>query len=187
MLHGIPDKWVIRLCKRRDYGIIRPMPIEIEKKFLVVDDSWRGQVSRSERMSQGYLASSAASSVRVRIARERAWLNIKGAVIGVQRPEYEYAIPLGEAEEIMQNLCGGQFIDKTRHYIEVGSHTWELDEFHADNQGLLVAEIELSAEDECFEMPDWAGAEVSSDIRYYNSVLVEKPFNTWPESDRSCA
>lgn len=155
------------------------MPQEIEHKFLLKKDLWRGQVQRSARMTQGYLQSSPASSIRVRIVGEQAFLNIKSATLGIARQEYEYPIPLAEAEEILATLCDKSFIDKTRHYVEYAGHTWEIDEFHGDNAGLLVAEIELGAVDEVFERPEWVGDDVSHESKYYNSCLVKNPFSQW--------
>lgn len=155
------------------------MPQEIEHKFLLKKDLWRGQVQRSARMTQGYLQSSPASSIRVRIVGEQAFLNIKSATLGIARQEYEYPIPLAEAEQILATLCEKPFIDKTRHYVEHAGHTWEIDEFHGDNAGLLVAEIELGAVDEVFERPEWVGDDVSHEPKYYNSCLVKKPFSQW--------
>jgi adenylate cyclase len=152
---------------------------EIERKFLVKSDGWRDAVERSLPMRQGYLAGGETSSVRVRISGEQAWLNIKGATLGVRRREYEYAIPVDEAREMLDHLCEGPLIEKVRHEVRVGAHLWEVDEFQGDNAGLIVAEIELSNEDEAFETPPWAGEEVSHDPRYYNVSLVKRPYNSW--------
>lgn len=171
-----------------------PMPVEIERKFLLANDSWRQHSYKSQRMRQGYLTEAkAGASVRVRIGgkvdsttdkgnagEDQAWLNIKSAMVGASRLEYEYAIPVDEAEEMLDKLASRQ-IDKIRHWIEFAGHVWEVDEFFGDNEGLVVAEIELSAEDEHFALPEWAGAEVTQDVRYYNSVLAEQPYTTWPD------
>ena len=154
------------------------MATEIERKFLLLNDGWRNDVSRSQRMCQGYLSGGERGSVRVRVAGEQAWLNIKSATIGVQRLEYEYPIPLGEAEEILQQLCGLQ-VDKTRHYIEQADLIWEIDEFHGENAGLIVAEIELPAVDSDYPRPDWLGEEVSTEVRYYNNELAKNPYKNW--------
>lgn len=155
------------------------MATEIEHKFLLQDERWRQQVERSVRMRQGYLISDTHCSVRVRVADERGFLNIKSGTLGIQRSEYEYPIPLAEAEEILDTLCEKPLLEKTRHYVRFGAHLWEIDEFAGDNAGLIVAEVELSRVDEPFDRPDWLGEEVSHDIRYYNSQLARHPFSTW--------
>ncbi|NJM11681.1 MAG: CYTH domain-containing protein [Synechococcaceae cyanobacterium SM1_2_3] len=158
------------------------MGTEIEHKFLICDERWRSQVERSARMRQGYLTSNARCSARVRIADGYGFLNLKSGTIGIQRSEYEYPIPLAEAEEILDTLCEKPLLEKTRHYLHFGAHLWEIDEFSGDNAGLIVAEIELSRPDEPFARPDWLGADVSHDLRYYNSQLARHPYRTW-----SCA
>jgi len=155
------------------------MPQEIEHKFLLKNDLWRAQVQRSARMTQGYLQSSPASSIRVRIMGEHAFLNIKSATLGIERQEYEYAVPLADAEELLATLCEKPLIDKTRHYVEHAGHVWEIDEFYGDNAGLMVAEIELNAVDEAFELPEWVGENVSHEPKYYNSCLVKNPYSQW--------
>lgn len=155
------------------------MAQEIERKFLTRSEAWRAQVASSQRMSQGYLQRGEDTAIRVRIAGERAWLNIKKNIDGVHRLEYEYAIPLDDAHELLEQVAQRPIIDKTRHLVHIGPHTWEIDEFHADNAGLVVAEIELDHADEAFDRPDWLGTEVSTDRRYFNSSLSERPYNTW--------
>lgn len=154
------------------------MAVEIERKFLLRSDAWRERVERSEAMSQFYLANGPATSIRIRIAGASAWLNIKGRTIGARRLEFEYPVPLKDARQ-MQAAFEGPRIDKTRHYLRVGQHRWEVDEFHGDNAGLVVAEIELGAEDEIFARPGWLGAEVTDDVRYYNVSLAERPWQDW--------
>jgi len=156
------------------------MATEIEHKFLIRDDRWHQQVERSVRMRQGYLTSDARCSVRVRVAGGQGFLNIKSGTLGIQRSEYEYPIPLAEAEEILDTLCEKPLLEKTRHFIHFGEHVWEIDEFAGANAGLIVAEVELSRPDEPFERPDWASEDVSHDIRYYNSQLARHPYATWP-------
>jgi adenylate cyclase len=156
------------------------MATEIEHKFLIRDDRWRQQVERSVRMRQGYLTSDARCSVRVRVAGGQGFLNIKSGTLGIQRSEYEYPIPLAEAEEILDTLCEKPLLEKTRHFIHFGEHVWEIDEVAGANAGLIVAEVELSRPDEPFERPDWASEDVSHDIRYYNSQLARHPYATWP-------
>ncbi|HRY14668.1 MAG: CYTH domain-containing protein [Candidatus Competibacteraceae bacterium] len=155
------------------------MGTEIEHKFLLRDDHWRHQIEYSVRMRQGYLTSDARCSVRVRVAGNQGFLNLKSGTLGIQRSEYEYSIPLTEAEEILDTLCEKPLLEKTRHYLHVGEHLWEIDEFAGDNTGLIVAEVELQRPDEPFIRPDWAGEDVSHDIRYYNSQLARHPYRNW--------
>lgn len=155
------------------------MGLEIERKFLLTNDSWRQHVTKSTLIRQGYLAPLDTSSVRVRIEGDKANLNIKSATIGIRRMEYEYAIPLEDAIEMLEQLCPKPQVHKTRHIVSVGNHVWEIDEFYDENQGLVVAELELIDENEAFEMPEWAGQEVSDDARYYNVNLVKNPFSSW--------
>jgi adenylate cyclase len=156
------------------------MAAEIERKFLVRHEGWRAAVTRSVPMRQGYLAEGNAS-VRVRVDETGANLNIKSMTLEITRLEYEYDIPEADAHEMLDELCKRPIIEKTRHYIEAGGHTWEVDEFAGDNAGLVVAELELSAEDEAYERPDWLGEEVSDDPRYYNVSLVTYPYRDWPD------
>ncbi|HHM05280.1 MAG TPA: CYTH domain-containing protein [Gammaproteobacteria bacterium] len=155
------------------------MATEIERKFLVSSDAWRARAGGGRRMRQGYLAGSERASVRVRVSGDQAHLNLKSATLGVCRREYEYAIPVAEAEEMLVHLCDGPLIEKTRYPVRHGSHLWEVDVFEGDNEGLVVAEIELDAEDEAFERPPWLGEEVSGDPRYYNVCLVKHPYKSW--------
>ncbi len=155
------------------------MGIEIEKKFLLANDNWRQQVHTSVQFRQGYLVGSDKSSVRIRIEGDKSNLNIKGATLGVRRQEFEYPIPMDDANELLSTLCDEPLIEKTRHYVLSGEHTWEIDEFSGDNQGLIVAEIELGHENEEFESHDWLGDEVSEDKRYYNSMLIKNPYKNW--------
>jgi adenylate cyclase len=153
--------------------------IEIERKFLVADSSWRSQVDKILAYEQGYISSNSAGTVRVRIEGERARLNIKSAGLDIQRMEYEYPIPFADAREMLDTLCLYGKVSKQRHFIIQDKHTWELDEFTGKNSGLLVAEIELSSRDEKFELPDWLGEEVSADPRYLNNNLAKFPFEDW--------
>lgn len=159
------------------------MGTEIERKYLLAGDGWRAEVTQSERMVQGYLARSETSAIRVRVVGDDAELNIKHSLDGVQRLEYEYPIPLEDAHELLDAVASRPLIDKTRHLVRRGSHTWEIDEFHGDNAGLIVAEIELSDPDEAFDRPAWLGEEVSLDSRYYNSNLSQRPFTTWDDAE----
>lgn len=155
------------------------MAREIERKFLVVSDAWRAAVERAERLRQGYLNRPGRASVRVRSAGRRAWLNIKTAVPGMIREEFEYPLPPGDADYMLEHLCVGALIEKTRHWLRHGGHVWEIDEFAGANAGLVVAEIELARPDERFQRPDWLGEEVTDQPRYYNVALSEHPYSEW--------
>ncbi|MCF6337077.1 MAG: CYTH domain-containing protein [Gammaproteobacteria bacterium] len=160
------------------------MSIEIERKFLLINDDWRAQADSGVVMRQGYLSSVSSnaeqkSSVRVRIAGEQASLNIKGATLSITRQEYEYPIPLCDAHELLDSLADGPLIEKKRYHVQHDAHMWEIDVFEGDNQGLVVAEIELASEDEIFARPAWLGEEVSADARYYNVCLVRHPYKNW--------
>ena len=155
------------------------MAIEIERKFLLKNSSWKELVDEGMAYSQGYLVGSNAASVRVRIQGKRAFLNIKSATIDISRQEFEYEIPLEEATEMLETLCEKPLITKTRHLLKNENHVWEIDVFSGDNEGLTVAEIELNDKDEYFEKPEWLGDEVSDDARYYNVSLVKHPFKDW--------
>jgi CYTH domain-containing protein len=156
---------------------ISTMGQEIERKFLVTNDGWR-EGAEGTLYRQGYLAKDADRTVRVRVAGTQAYLTIKGRTKGTSRAEYEYEIPLKDAEELL-DLCEGPLVEKTRHKIQHAGRTWEVDVFHGDNDGLIMAEVELEREDVHVEMPGWAGKEVSGDARYYNSSLSKKPYKTW--------
>ncbi|HNE88363.1 MAG TPA: CYTH domain-containing protein [Actinomycetota bacterium] len=155
------------------------MGVEIERKFLVVGDDWRSAVSSSTRTVQGYLASTPEVTVRVRVRGERAYLTIKGRSSGISRSEYEFDIPVADAEAMLTDLAQGPVIEKTRHLLEVDGHTWELDVFAGANEGLVMAEIELGSADEQFTVPSWAGRDVSDDARYYNVNLARTPYSHW--------
>lgn len=150
---------------------------EIERKFLVAGSGWN-HGSPGRRMTQGYLSLDPDRTVRVRLAGEEAWLTIKGRAQGLVRQEFEYAIPPKEARELLA-LCTGAVIDKTRYRVGHAGHVWEVDVFHGDNDGLIVAEIEMESEDVNVPLPDWVGVEVSDEPRYLNSHLVRKPFKDW--------
>ena len=155
------------------------MAREIERKFLVRGEGWRSQVVKTARYRQGYLTEGGTCSIRVRIDGEQAFLNIKSATLGIQRSEYEYPIPLLDAEEMLAHFTTGLLIEKTRHFVDHAGHRWEIDVFAGANEGLVVAEIELQAEDEVFELPPWVGEEVSDDPRYYNVCLAHHPYTAW--------
>jgi adenylate cyclase len=155
------------------------MATEIERKFLVRGEGWRQ--AAPVRISQGYLNRDADRTVRVRIAGERGYLTIKGRAKNLARPEFEYEIPVTDAEQLLK-LCEGPILEKHRHVIEHAGSRWEVDEFHGDNEGLVVAEIELEREDQTFERPAWVHTEVTHDVRYLNSNLSARPYRTWSKS-----
>jgi adenylate cyclase len=151
--------------------------IEIERKFLVNGNAWKEE-STGVLYRQGYLSTDKDRVVRVRTMGNRAALTVKGAPKGLRRLEFEYEIPLDDAEQLL-DLCENPLIEKTRYRIEAGRLTWEVDDFHGLNQGLVIAECELETEDQVVEKPEWVGEEVTDDPRYYNSHLVLNPFTTW--------
>jgi len=155
------------------------MGIEIERKFLVDHNKWR-QLTKPVGTSyrQGYLANTGENTVRVRIAGSRGFITIKGLTKGISRKEFEYPIPVDDAAELLDDLAGPT-VEKIRYRIDFEGHTWEVDEFSGDNEGLIIAEIELSDEAEAFKKPDWIADEVSSDERYYNSNLSKNPYKNW--------
>jgi adenylate cyclase len=152
--------------------------LEIERKFLVRDDRWR-TLAQGQRLRQGYLSSHPDRVVRIRIEGEGALMTIKGRTTGATRGEWEYPIPLEDAAVFLQQLCEQPVIDKTRYRIAYRGMLWEVDEFHGDNAGLVVAEIELASEDQPFEKPDWIGEEVTHDSRYFNANLLHHPYKDW--------
>ncbi len=154
------------------------MGIEIERKFLVRHDGWRN-LAKGLLYRQGYLTRSPGCTVRVRIAGEQGYLTIKGATAGISRAEYEYGIPLADATELLE-LCQPPLIEKMRYRIPAAAGlVWEVDEFGGENQGLIVAEIELTDAEQQIELPDWIGSEVSNDSRYFNANLAKQPFSRW--------
>ena len=154
---------------------------EIERKFLVVSDTWR-ESADAVRMVQGYLSPGPPMSVRVRIEGNEASLNIKESLLEIGRAEFEYPIPVPDAEAMLER-CVGQIVSKTRHRVRHGGHVWEVDVFEGDNAGLVVAEVELTSETDVVILPPWVGREVSTDPRYRNTYLAEHPYVTWPEDD----
>jgi CYTH domain-containing protein len=152
------------------------MGIEIERKFLVVGNGWRQ--GEGTRYSQGYLNRDAQRTVRVRIAGEHAFLTVKGISKGATRSEFEYAIPIDDARQLLE-LADGPVIEKVRRIVEHEGSRWEVDEFFGDNAGLVVAELELESEAQAFERPQWLGREVTGDSRYYNSNLAAHPYKDW--------
>ncbi|MCC7317120.1 MAG: CYTH domain-containing protein [Bacteroidales bacterium] len=155
------------------------MAQEIERKFLVNGD-FKSVATKATRITQGYLSSVPERTVRVRIKGDKGFITIKGvgSSSGASRYEWEKEIPVSEVEELLQ-LCEAGVIDKTRFLVTAGPHTFEVDEFYGENEGLVVAEVELSSEDESFEKPNWLGKEVTGDVKYYNSMLMKNPFKSW--------
>lgn len=156
------------------------MAIEIEKKFLIKHIPFN-QVEYSQKIKQGYIVSDEKKVIRVREKGDDYFITIKGNKIGISRFEFEYKIPKSDALELFENFCEMGSIKKTRHYVKHLDHTWEIDEFHADNQGLIVAEIELNAENEEFDIPGWVSEEVTSDPKYYNMNLTVAPYKSWED------
>ena len=155
------------------------MQIETERKFLVLDDGYKAQSVESHRIRQGYIAHDMGRSVRVRILDDKGILTVKGPFIGMgSRPEWEKEVSLKEAEDLFL-ICKPGSIDKTRWIVPVEERCFEVDEFHGDNEGLVMAEIELGSPDEAFDRPSWLGEEVTGDPRYYNGYLARNPFKSW--------
>ena len=152
---------------------------EIERKYLVRDDSWRAHARAEVRYQQGYLANTEQCSVRVRIGGGEAFVNVKGRTVGASRLEFEYPVPVEDARVMLRELCLPSLIEKTRYLVAHGDREWEVDVFEGDNAGLVVAEIELGDEAEAVALPSWAGEEVTDDVRYYNSNLAVTPYNRW--------
>ena len=154
---------------------------EIERKFLV-DTTRLGELTGGEVMRQGYVDTRGLATVRARIAGERGWLTLKGGNEGGVRSEFEYEIPLEDARQIIDELCRGPLIAKTRYRRDYGGYTWEVDVFEGDNAGLVVAEVELDDVTEDPPLPEWVKEEVTGDPRYYNSQLARHPFSQWPRT-----
>ncbi|MBZ2189956.1 CYTH domain-containing protein [Alcanivorax sp. JB21] len=153
------------------------MGVEIERKFLVRTTAML-ENQPGLALHQGYLSHTPETTVRVRIQGEQAWLTVKGRNDGARRAEFEYAVPVADARDMLA-LCPAGRIEKTRYRLPAGEHVWEVDVFHGDNEGLIVAEIELRHEDDAFERPPWLGQEVTGDPRYYNSQLSQTPYRDW--------
>ena len=155
---------------------------EIERKFLVDGEGWR--TSQAMLYRQGYLNTAKERTVRIRLAGAKAFLTVKGVTQGATRDEFEYEIPVGDAEEMLDNLCERPLIEKRRYCVEHAGFTWEVDEFLGENEGLVVAEIELENESQSFKRPPWVGVEVTEDPRYFNANLVKNPYRNWRQSIR---
>ena len=157
------------------------MAIEIERKFLIRKDLWeKAEKTKSTYIRQGYLATDPTLTIRVRLKGQQAFLTLKGKNKGASRPEYEYEIPVADAKELLDNFSSTS-IEKNRFEIVYEGNLWEVDEFYGDNEGLIVAEIELKDEAQTFALPAWVEKEVTDDVRYYNSNLVSNPYKRWKE------
>ena len=159
------------------------MAIEIERKFLVKERPF-AMAKRSLKINQGYILNEKSKVISVREKGDDYFLTIKGNNIGISRLEYDFPISKDDAEELIIHFCKTTLIEKTRHYVEHKGHTWEVDEFHGTNDGLIVAEIELESEDEKFEIPNWIGQEVTQDERYYNMNLAVHPYTSWENPNK---
>ena len=155
------------------------MGLEIERKFLLAGEEWRALAENSTYYCQGYLYTDKECTVRVRITSDKAFLTIKGPSAGASRLEFEYPLPLGDAKVLLERLARKPLIEKIRHIVSHGGRIWEVDEFLGDNQGLVLAELELESEDQAFDKPAWVGEEVTADPRYFNASLVKAPYRTW--------
>lgn len=155
------------------------MAIEIEHKYLVIQEIWAAVTpERSTAVQQAYLLNEPEKTIRVRLIGEEGYLTIKGKTEGASRTEYEYGIPYEDARDLIARF-GQSRIEKVRHYVQIGGKTWEVDEFGGDNAGLMVAEIELEDESEAYTLPDWAGEQVTHDARYLNANLIKHPYSRW--------
>lgn len=154
------------------------MAIEIERKFLLKNKDWKKLANQGQVLQQGYLSLDPEKTVRVRTKKDKGYLTIKGKGSSISRQEFEYEIPLADAQALLE-LCQPSIIQKTRYIVPYQEHIWEIDVFEGDNQGLVLAEVELQTEEESILLPSWVGTEVSEDKRYYNACLVECPFKEW--------
>jgi adenylate cyclase len=157
------------------------LPLEIERKFLVKGNAWR-QLVNGIHFKQGYISTHKNHTVRIRIAEKKAYLTIKGKTVGAKRLEFEYKIPIDDGKELLNNLCHKPIIDKMRYTIQYKGLIWEVDEFHGENKGLILAEVELQQEDQKVELPEWIGKEVTGNPKYYNANLVINPYSKWGKS-----
>ena len=162
------------------------MPVEIERKFLLRNDSWRQSAVSCSLLCQAYahFQENPHLTFRIRLADDQAFLTLKGPVSGCSRREFEYPIPQQDAKTILKEFCEGGHIEKYRYRIPAGNRVWEIDEFLGKNAGLIMAEIELETPDEPFERPDWLGREVTGEVRFYNSHLLEYPYQKWKDEEK---
>ncbi|NJL46803.1 MAG: CYTH domain-containing protein [Leptolyngbyaceae cyanobacterium SM2_5_2] len=154
------------------------MAQEIERKFLVINEAWRAGAT-GELIRQGYIPTRDARTVRVRVMGHQGYITLKGPAVGIIRPEFEYPIPLIDAETMLNTLCEPPLIEKYRYRIPAGEVVWEVDEFFGANQGLVIAEVELASANQEITLPPWVGLEVTYDLRYANSNLARQPFSLW--------
>lgn len=155
------------------------MAIEIERKFLVKGEAWRKQAI-GKLYGQGYIATKdGITTVRIRITGEQGYITIKGKTEGIGRAEFEYEIPVNDARIMLETLCDRPFIEKIRYKLKIDNLVWEIDEFLGENQGLVIAEVELENENQKINLPEWVSEEVTHDLRYYNVNLAKKPYKTW--------
>ena len=150
------------------------MALEIERKFLVANDAWRASAGVGEMFTEGLLARMARGKVRIRRSAETAWITVKGPKQGISRAEFEYAIPVADADQMLADLCNGPLIEKTRYRIPHDDMIWEVDEFAGPLAGLIIAEVELCADDQPFRLPDWVGREVTKDVAYSSAALIRR-------------
>jgi len=155
------------------------MGIEIERKFLLKNDSWRNHYSKKMELRQGYLSGSADCTVRVRVSDEEGWITVKGRFRNITRSEFEYLIPKADAENMLLEFAGENIVEKMRYFIDYKGNEWVVDEFFGRNRGLVLAELELKFEDVIYEKPAWLGEDVSNDYRYCNSNLSRNPYSSW--------
>jgi len=155
------------------------MGVEIERKFLLKNDHWRTDEIKGVPYRQGYLSEGGPGSVRIRIEGGKANINVKSATLDMSRLEFEYPIPLAEAEQMLRDICIKPLIEKTRYHVHAHGKLWEVDVFEGDNLGLIVAEVELQSKDEPIDLPEWVAEEVTDDKRYYNVCLVDHPYKDW--------
>ena len=160
------------------------MADEIERKFLVRNSDWQTSIAEKLRIKQGYIAVNERCAIRIRIANTQATLNIKSAGLNIARKEYEYPIPISDAEEMLEQFCPDQYIEKTRYRVNYETGVWEVDVFEGLNKGLVVVEIELESAEQSITLPDWVGKEVSGEAKYLNNNLVTRPFQTWTAAER---
>jgi len=156
------------------------MSIEIERKFLIKNDAWKERAKKGKLYRQGYIPTAKGATVRVRVIKnKKAILTVKGAKHGISRSEWEYSIPVEEANQILEELCNGYIIEKTRHKLKDNDLEWEIDVFHKENEGLVTAEVELESEEQYITLPGWIGKEVSKSSKYSSAALARLPFNKW--------
>ena len=164
--------------KKMSSLLLSIMPQEIERKFLVLDESFKSDIT-PVYVRQGFISTDKDTTIRVRVAGDKAFLTLKNAGNGITRSEFEYEIPTADAEELLNTFCQPAIIEKNRYIVKHSNHNWEVDEFLGDNQVLIIAEIELQSEHEHFSIPSWLGEEVSKDPRYYNANLISNPYSNW--------